>query len=138
MQALSCDVQQVSLGDTAVIGSWPYIVALLSRKLFAGGRHLKNFHKFNKKASFSKIVGNYWIKCLKHNTSLWLLHLIHQSMGTDCSRWRFKPFCSPELTLVVSIHANLAFLSGISKSLGKLFRTDIIFTADKWVLSLYG
>ena len=37
------------------------------------------------------------------------------------------------LTLVESIHANLAFFSGISRSLKNFSRADIIFTTDMWV-----
>ena len=34
------------------------------------------------------------------------------------------------LTLVESIHANLAFFSGISRSLKNFSRADVIFTTD--------
>ena len=100
-----------------VTGSWPYIKVLCSRKYFESDQYLKNFHKLNKNASVSLVIGNCVIRCLKHDASIWLLQPIHCRIGTTCSRCLFKQFVSPELMLVVSIHANLAFLRVIFKSL---------------------
>ena len=79
-------------------------------------------------------MGNCAITCLKCSASLWLLHPIHQSMGMECFRWHFKPFSTPELTLIEFIHVSLAFLSGvISRSLKNFSSADILFTVDMWV-----
>ena len=98
----------------------------------ARGWYLKYFQRFKRKILVSTTHWNAGIKCLKVKANLWLLHPIHFSNGTLCSKCLFSPFFLPELTFVVSIQTKRAWWRFISSLTKNFSSSGIILTDDKW------
>ena len=95
--------------------NWNYHILIkhvcrLSNKFFANHLYLKNFHNDSRKTSVSDKEENWLRRCMKHNVSLWFPQLTQIKWGIVFLKYRSNPPLSPELTLVVSMHANRALI----------------------------
>ena len=124
LHAHSWAVHRVTLGATGTTTFSSYMPADSSSRFFANGLYLKNFHNDSRKTSVSNTEGNWLRRCLKHNESLWFPQPTQIKWGIVLFRYHFNPPLSPELTLVVSMHANRALVKSTDwswKSSSKYF-----------------
>ena len=127
-----CACYWVVLGYIETVGPSPYISLVFPQIFMARGRYLKYFQRFKRKILVSTTHWNAGIKCLKVKPNLWLLHPIHFSNGTLCSKCLFSSFFLPELMFVVSIQTKRAWWRFFSSLTKKFSSSGIILTDDKW------